>query len=127
MSCAVDAERRPLSGAQRYTLTFAADRLPPARAFWSLSAYEVAPEGRAFFVDNPIARYSIGDHTDLTRGADGSLTIYIQRERPQDDRAANWLPAPGGPMRLVLRAYQPDEAMMDGRYSVPPVRRNSSP
>jgi hypothetical protein len=128
VSCAVDADRRPLSGTQRYTLTFAADRLPPARAFWSLSAYEVAPEGRAFFVENPIARYSIGDQTpDLTRGADGSLTIYIQRERPQDDRAANWLPAPGGPMRLVLRAYQPDEAMMDGRYRVPPVRRNSSP
>lgn len=128
VSCAVDAERRPLSGTQRYTLTFPADRLPPARAFWSLSAYEVTPEGRAFFVDNPIARYSIGDHTpDLMRGADESLTIYIQRERPPGERAANWLPAPGGPMRLVLRAYQPDEAMMDGRYRVPAVRRNSSP
>ena len=128
VSCAVDAERRPLSGAQRYTLTFPADRLPPARAFWSLSAYEVTPEGRAFFVDNSIARYSIGDHSrDLTRGADGSLTIYIQRERPQGERAANWLPAPGGPMRLVLHAYQPDEAMVDGRYRVPAVRRNSSP
>ena len=128
VSCAVDAERRPLSGAQRYTLTFPADRLPPARAFWSLSAYEVTPEGRAFFVDNPIARYSIGDHTsDLMPGADGSLTIYIQRERPQGEGVANWLPAPGGSMRLVLRAYQPDEAMMDGRYRVPAVRRNSSP
>jgi hypothetical protein len=30
-------------------------------------------------------------------------------------------------MRLVLRAYQPDEAMVDGRYRVPAVRRNSSP
>jgi hypothetical protein len=127
VSCAVDADRRPLSGAQRYTLTFSADRLPPARAFWSLSAYEVTPEGRAFFVDNPIARHSIGDHTPgLTHGADGSLTIYIQRERPQGERAANWLPAPGGPMRLVLRAYQPDEVMIAGRYRVPAVRRNSS-
>ena len=88
----------------------------------------MTPEGRAVFVDNPIARYSIGDHTpDLMRDADGSLTIYIQRERPQGERAANWLPAPGGPMRLVLRAYQPDEAMIDGRYRVPAVRRNSAP
>jgi hypothetical protein len=128
VSCAVDAERRPLSGTERYTLTFPADRLPPARAFWSISAYELTPEGQSFFADNPIARYSIGDHTpDLMRGPDGSLTIYIQRERPEGARAANWLPAPGGPMRLVLRAYQPDEAMVDGRYRVPAVRRNSSP
>lgn len=128
VSCAVDAERRPLSGAQRYTLTFPANGLPPARAFWSLSAYEVTPDGRAFFADNAIARYSIGGHTpDLMRGADGSLTIYIQRERPLDERAANWLPAPAGPIRLVLRAYHPAEAMMDGRYRVPAVHRNSAP
>lgn len=128
VSCAVDAEQWPLSGAHRYTLTFPADHLPPARAFWSLSAYEATPEGRAFFADNPIDRYSIGDLTPgLMHGADGSLTLYIQRERPQGERAANWLPAPAGPMRLVLRAYQPDEALVEGRYRVPPVRRNSSP
>ena len=128
VSCAVDADGLPLSGAQRYALTFPADRLPPARAFWSLSAYEVMPDGRAFFVDNPIGRYSIGDRSaGLTRGADGSLTIHIQHEPPPGERAANWLPAPAGPVRLVLRAYRPDEALIDGRYRVPPVRRNSSP
>lgn len=128
VSCAVDAEGRPLSGTQRYTLIFPVDRLPPARAFWSLSAYEVTPGGRAVFVDNPIDRYSIGDRTpDLTRGADGSLTIYIQHENPGEGRTANWLPAPGGPMRLVLRAYQPGEAMIEGRYRVPAVHRNASP
>lgn len=127
VTCAVDAERRPLSGSHRYTLTFAADRLPPARAFWSLSAYEVTPEGRAFFTGNPIDRYSIGDRTPgLARGADGSLTLHIHHERPEGEGAANWLPAPAGAMRLVLRAYQPDEALIEG-YRVPPVRRNSSP
>ena len=128
VSCVVDSERRPLSGAQRYTLAFPTDGLPPARAFWSLSAYEVTPDGRAFFVDNPIDRYSIGDLTPgLVRGTDGSLTIYIQRDQPPGERAANWLPAPAGPMRLVLRAYQPDEALVEGTYRVPAVRRNSSP
>ena len=128
VTCVVDAERRPLSGADRYVLTFPAGRLPPVRAFWSLSAYEVTPEGRAYFSENAIDRYSIGGRTpDLVHGADGSLTIYIQRERPSSDRAANWLPAPAGPMRLVLRAFLPDEALIEGRYRVPPVRRNSSP
>ena len=124
MSCAVDAERQPLSGAKRYTLAFPAGGLPPARAFWSLSAYEVTPDGRAFFVDNPIDRYSIGDLTPgLMRGADGSLTLYIQQDRPSDERAANWLPAPAGPMRLVLRAYEPEPSLIEGRYRMPPVRR----
>jgi hypothetical protein len=124
MSCGADADGRPLSGASRYTLTFPADGLPPARAFWSLAMYEVTPEGRAFFIDNPIGRYAIGDRTpDLQIAADGSLTISLQRDRPDEGQAANWLPAPAGPMRLVLRAYEPDDALVEGRYRVPAVRR----
>jgi hypothetical protein len=126
MTCNTDSDGRPLSGANRYQLTFAADGLPPARAFWSLAMYEVTPEGRAFFVDNPIGRYTIGDRTGaLQKAADGSLTLYLQRERPEGERLANWLPAPAGPMRLVLRAYEPDDSLIDGRYRLPGVRRNS--
>jgi hypothetical protein len=124
VSCSTDSSGRPLSGAERYEIAFAADRLPPAHAFWSLSLYEVMQDGRAFFTNNPIARYSIGDRTEgLSRNEDGSLTIHIQREAPDPERAANWLPAPAGPMRLVLRAYEPEEALIDGRYRVPGVRR----
>jgi hypothetical protein len=124
-----DRDGRPLDGSQRYELTFPAGGLPPARAFWSLAMYEVTREGRAFFVDNPIGRYAIGDRTpDLKTAADGSLTLYLQRERPTGEqdggaRAANWLPAPAGPMRLVLRAYEPGESLIEGRYRVPAVRR----
>jgi hypothetical protein len=125
MTCSADAAGRPLSGASRYTLTFPADGLPPARAFWSLAMYEVTPEGRAFFVDNPIGRYAIGDRTPgLQTAADGSLTVHLQRERPAEGQtAANWLPAPTGPMRLVLRAYEPEDALIEGRYRVPAVKR----
>jgi hypothetical protein len=28
-------------------------------------------------------------------------------------------------MRLVLRAYEPDDSLIDGRYRLPGVRRNS--
>jgi hypothetical protein len=51
--------------------------------------------------------------------------LYLQREAPEGERAANWLPAPPGPMRLVLRAYEPDAALLDGRYRVPGVRRTT--
>jgi len=125
MTCSVDMDGRPLSGANRYTITFAADGLPPARAFWSLSMYEVMPDGRAFFIDNPLGRYAIGDRTqDLHKASDGSLTLYLQHERPTAERESNWLPAPAGPMRLVLRAYEPEAALIEGRYRVPGVRRN---
>ncbi|TAJ83598.1 DUF1254 domain-containing protein [Reyranella sp.] len=124
---AADATGRPLLGEHAYTLTFPRDGLPPARAFWSLSIYEVMADGRAFFFDNPIARYTIGEDTpDLVRTADGALTLYIQRQPPAGERVANWLPAPAGPLRLVLRAYEPDPPLIEGRYRVPAVLRNSS-
>lgn len=124
LGCSVDDAGKPLDGRHRYVLRFDAGGLPPARAFWSLSMYEVTPEGRAFFVENALSRYAIGDRTKgLVRGADGSLEIYLQHERPAPEREANWLPAPAGPMRLVLRAYEPDEALLNGSYRVPAVRR----
>ena len=122
-----DIEGRPLDGQSLagggpYVLRFEPGQLPPARAFWSLTMYEVTPEGRAFLVDNPLGRYAIGDRTrGLVHGPDGALEIVIQHDRPE--RAANWLPAPAGPMRLVLRAYEPDPALIEGTWRAPPVRR----
>jgi hypothetical protein len=86
--------------------------------------YEVTPEGRAFFVDNALNRYAVGDRSKhLQYGADGSLELYLQRESAGGEREANWLPAPPGPMRLTLRAYQPRADLLDGRYAPPPIRR----
>ncbi|MBM3643997.1 MAG: DUF1254 domain-containing protein [Alphaproteobacteria bacterium] len=124
MFAGTDADGRLLEGGARYTLRFEAGRLPPARAFWSLSMYEVTPEGRAFFVDNPIQRYAIGDRTrGLVRGPDGSLEIALQAERPAAGES-NWLPTPAsGPMRITMRLYEPEAAALDGRYTLPAVRR----
>lgn len=122
-----DADGRPLSGERAYSLSFPGGGLPQPRAFWSLSIYQVTPDGRAFFFDNPIQRCTVGEHIpDLVRAADGALTFHIQRTRPAGDRAANWLPAPAGSLRLVLRAYEPDEALIQGRYRAPPVIRQSA-
>ena len=115
-----DAAGKPLDGAASYLLTL--PPRPPLDGFWSLSMYEVAPDGRLYFTSNPIGRYAIGDRTrGLTRNRDGSVDILIQRDRPAE--TANWLPAPPGPFRLVWRAYLPREPLLDGRFSLPPVRR----
>ncbi|CAN5813112.1 DUF1254 domain-containing protein [soil metagenome] len=126
MTCTADSNGRPLLGTNAYRIAFPADGLPPARAFWSLAMYQETPDGRAVLVDNPIGRYAIGERTQgLQKEADGSLTLYLQSQRPDSARAANWLPAPAGPLRLVLRAYEPGESLREGRYRPPGVQRNA--
>jgi hypothetical protein len=78
-----------------------------------------------FLVDNPIDRYSIGDRTPgLRTHNDGSLTIVMQAEEPSEpERRANWLPTPTGAFRPILRMYEPDGAVFDGQYELPPITR----
>jgi hypothetical protein len=45
--------------------------------------------------------------TNMKKGDDGSLTIYIQKDSPGADKEANWLPAPNGPIYMVMRLYWP--------------------
>lgn len=124
LMCGTDNDGKPLTGAGKYVLRFEPGRMPPAKAFWSLTMYEVTPEGRAFLTDNPISRYAIGDRTQgLQRGADGSLEIHLQNERPAESHLPNWLPAPTGPMRLALRAYEPAQSLLDGTWRAPAVKR----
>jgi hypothetical protein len=117
----VDDHGDQLSGARTYTLRLAPE--PPVSAFWSLTMYSV-PD--FYLVENPIARYSIGDRTPgLVRDEDGALTITISHERPVDaTAAANWLPAPSGEFRPVMRMYEPDPAVLERRYTVPAITRS---
>lgn len=110
-----------LSGAHRYRWTVPPGGVP-ADAFWSLTMYQAEPDGRYFFTQNPINRFAIGDRTPgLVKNADGSFDILIQRDRPDGPMAANWLPAPAGPLRLALRAYLPKPELRARRWRVPPL------
>jgi hypothetical protein len=42
----------------------------------------------------------------MKKNADGSLTLHIQKDAPGKAKEANWLPAPDGPIYLVMRLYQ---------------------
>ncbi|HYA69145.1 MAG TPA: DUF1254 domain-containing protein [Acidimicrobiales bacterium] len=113
-----DADGNQLNGASRYALRF--DAPPPVGAFWSVTMYDT-PD--FFLVANPINRYSIGDRTSGLRvAADGSLTVVMQPEAPDDPgELANWLPTPEGDFRPLLRMYEPDEQIIDGSYELPPI------
>jgi hypothetical protein len=73
-------------------------------------------------VNNPIGRSGFDDRSDLAKNPDGSLEIYLQQEAPTG-REQNWLPTPAGKFKLMLRAYLPGAAILDGTYRVPPVVR----
>ncbi len=119
-----DADGEPLDGAHRYQLAFIT--LPPAKAFWSVTMYDTSYDGTAgYLVKNPINRYLINSTTEgLVYGDDGSLTITVQHEQPEEAvEQANWLPAPEGPFYLTMRIYWPEQAALDGTWTPPPVRK----
>jgi hypothetical protein len=117
-----DAEGQPLTGANAYTLHFAADALPPVDAFWSLTLYDNA----GFQVANALDRFAIGDRSWLSSKPDGSLDLVIQHENPGAAKEANWLPAPEGPFTLTMRLYAPKKAALTGAWAPPPITRVSS-
>lgn len=118
----LDAEGRPLDGSKhRYVVKFAADALPPANAFWSVTMYELP---QSLLVANPIGRYLLNSPMldRFVRDEDGGITFHVQAESPGADREANWLPAPKAPFRAVLRIYWPKEAALDGTWTLPPMK-----
>ena len=97
----------PLDGSKhQYTLTFAPNLYPPVNAFWSVTMYDGKTQ---LLIENPINRYLINSPIlpSLKKNADGSLTLYLQKDDPGPDKRANWLPAPNGPIMLVMRLYWP--------------------
>lgn len=118
-----DDDGVPLVGGQRYHLHVPACGIP-TDSFWSFTMYEPTADGRRFFVENPIGRYSIGNRTPgLQHAADGSLDILLQHDAPPLELQANWLPAPRGPFQIALRAYLPQAALREGQAPMPDIVR----
>ena len=118
---ALDHHGQALNGKHRYRLHFAANALPPVKAFWSITAYG-ADE---FLIDNPLQRFAIGDRDPLVFNADGSLDLWVQATPPsQKEAAANWLPVQmGAPFLLNARLYWPEDKALNGQWKMPVVER----
>ena len=118
----VDDAGEQLSCEHTYTLTL--NPTPPVSAFWSLTMYSI-PD--FYLVENSIDRYSLGSNTEgLQYEEDGSLVIVLSRDEPSDPRdRANWLPAPEGAFRPIIRMYEPDASIVDGGYAIPAIERRT--
>jgi hypothetical protein len=116
----VDVDNNPLDAANKYTLTFKKEEIPPAEAFWSLTMYDF----NSYLVENKINRYALGDRSKLKYEKDGSLTIYIQSTNPGKDKESNWLPAPEtGKFKVALRLYVPKQTVVNGSWNPPAIQK----
>ena len=117
----VDGSARTLSGEHDYTMHFLPGGLPPNDAFWSLT---MADEKNRF-VANQLNRYVVGNRSSLTQNADGSTDVYIQNTAPTGHESS-WLPAPTGTFNIWLRVYMPGAAILNGKWTVPPIVKLTS-
>jgi hypothetical protein len=111
------------SSKHNYTITFDAGQLPPVNAFWSVTMYDGKTQ---LLIENSIDRYLINSPmlSSMTKNADGSLTLYLQKASPGADKENNWLPAPNDLMYLVMRLYWPKT---DSPSILPPGKGTWSP
>jgi Protein of unknown function (DUF1214) len=75
---------------------------------------QIAQEGfdskTQFLIKNPI-NYLINSPMlpGMKTNPDGSLALYIRKDSPGKEKESNCLPAPDGPIYLVMRLYWPKE------------------
>ncbi|MFI5716335.1 DUF1254 domain-containing protein [Nocardia sp. NPDC051750] len=104
----------------KFTLRFAPGEAPPVAAFWSLTAYDSA----GFLVRNDADLHTVGHPVPPEFAPDGTLEIAVQAADPGSGvPRSNWLPIPeGGQFSLVMRLYEPDQRVLEGRWSPPALQ-----
>ena len=116
ISTSHDSTGAPLDGRHSYHLRFAAGDVPPARYFWSITAYD----GGGQFMANKWNKLSVSSRDPLVRGVDGSLVISIGPTPPAQEEA-NWIPTIAPRVTLTMRLYGPSDDVLSGRWWPPSV------
>jgi len=120
----VDSSGAKLTGANKYTLTWAKGQTPPVNAFWSITMYMI--DQGWWFVPNKLNKFTVSPRDHLKPNADGSITLYFQKDSPGKDKESNWLPAPEGEFIPMLRMYWPKHkapSILDGTWTPPKVQK----
>lgn len=101
------SDGQPMNAMHDYVIRMSKDELPPARAFWSVTLYDLA---QGFFIPNDRKKYSVGENAGMKLNAAGGIEIYIAAKKPEGVPDENWLPIPREDLGLnpVFRVYVPD-------------------
>jgi hypothetical protein len=114
------ADGEQMNALHDYVIRMGPDELPPARAFWSVTLYDLA---NGLFIPNDRKKYSVGKNAGMQLDDDGGIEIHIAAEQPPDVPAENWLPIErkDQDLNVIVRIYVPDtEAYADW---TPPVAK----
>lgn len=103
------------SNGKKYKIHFKA---PNVSQFWSFTVY--GSDDR-LMAHNEMNRHSRGDRT-LKPGADGMYTIELSSDEKANANNPNYLPIPNKDCYIILRMYEPDKAIQDGKYPMPVVQ-----
>lgn len=108
-----------LDGKANYTLHVPPDA--PVKRFWSLTVYDVST--RCIIVnDTKLADRS--SQMDLMTNADGSVDLYIGPNKPDDNKAKNWIQTmPGKAWFPYFRLYSPKQAFLDRTWILPDIEK----
>ena len=104
-----------LTGKNKYIVHFESE--PPVDEFWSLTVYGADQ----FLIDNELDKNGINDRSDLKKAEDGSFDLYLQKDRPEEDKIKNWLPVGDDEFELVLRTYYAKNEFIDGVWKMPSI------
>ena len=86
-----DADGDEYDGSKHaYVMRFEKGQMPPVKGFWSLTMYD--PD--FFFIPNPIDRYCLSQRDTFVTNADGSVDLYLRRNRPARTRRRTGCPPP---------------------------------
>ena len=98
---------KPMNARHDYVVRMSKDEMPPAKAFWSVTLYDLK---NGFFIPNDRKKYSVGENAGMKLNKDGGIEVYIAAEKPKDVPEENWLPIPrkDEDLDMVMRIYAPD-------------------
>jgi hypothetical protein len=96
-----------LNAKNDYVIRMTKEQLPPAKAFWSVTLYDLQ---NGFFIPNDRKKYSVGENGGMKLNSDGSIEIYIAAEKPNGVPEENWLPInrKDEDLSVNMRIYVPD-------------------
>ena len=115
---------QPMNAMNDYVLRMSAEELPPAKAFWSVTLYDME---KGLFIPNDRKKYSVGENGGMKLNDKGGIEIHVAAEKPEGVADENWLPIKreDKELSIILRAYVPDQDKM--KYWKAPVAEPVAP
>jgi hypothetical protein len=105
------ADGKKLNAMHDYVIRMTKEQLPPAKAFWSVTLYDLQ---NGYFIPNDRKKYSVGENAGMKLNENGGIEIYIAAKKPKGVPEENWLPInrKDEDLSVNLRIYVPDMEKM---------------